>query len=148
MKDEKTVESSNNLAFVREENGQLTLEISLRSSNHEKMGELKEELTEIIEKNIFSYKTGSEYPGWEYKEDSKLRPLAQKLYKKMTGENFETVVIHAGLECGALYEKYPEMDIISVGPNIRVAHSVKEKVEISSVERVYEFIKQLLMELK
>lgn len=148
MKDGETVESSNNLAFVREEDGKIKSEISVRSSENHIMEELTEKIVRGIQHKGFNYEIGSEYPGWEYYEDSKLRPLAQDVFKKMEGKDFETIVIHAGLECGALYEKYPNMDIISVGPNITGAHSVKEKVEISSVERVYNYLIELLKEIK
>lgn len=148
MNDEHTVESSNNLAFIKEEDGKIKIEISLRSSENHVLEELKEKITKVLEENNFNYEIGSRYPSWEYKEDSKLRVLAQELYKKMEGKDFETIVIHAGLECGAIYEKYPNMDIISIGPNITGAHSVKEKLEIKSVERVYNYLVELLKEIK
>ncbi|MDO5018729.1 MAG: beta-Ala-His dipeptidase [Lagierella massiliensis] len=148
MKDSDTVESSNNLAFIKEDDGKLKAEISVRSSDNNVLDELAEKITGVLEDNGFSYEVGARYPGWEYFEDSKLRPLAQDLYKRLEGKDFETIVIHAGLECGALYEKYPNMDIISIGPNITGAHSVKEQVEIKSVERVFEYLKELLKEIK
>lgn len=148
MKDKTTVESSNNLAFIKEEDGKLKSEISLRSSENHVLENLKEKITKVLDENNFNYKIDARYPSWEYKEDSKLRVLAQELYKKMEGRDFETIVIHAGLECGAIYEKYPNMDIISIGPNITGAHSVKEKLEIKSVERVYNYLVELLKEIK
>ena len=108
----------------------------------------KGKITKVLDANGFSYEIGARYPSWEYKEDSKLRVLAQKLFRKMEGRDFETIVIHAGLECGAIYEKYPNMDIISIGPNITGAHSVKEKLEIKSAERVYNYLVELLKEIK
>lgn len=143
-----TVESSNNLAYIKDEKGHIKSEISLRSSNNDRLTELKEKITRILDEEGFLYEIGSEYPGWEYKEDSKLRPLAQEVYKKFEGKDFETIVIHAGLECGAIYEKYPNLDIISIGPNISGAHSPKEQVEIASVERVYDYLKELLKSIK
>lgn len=148
MNDEHTVESSDNLAFVKEEDGKLNSEISLRSSKNHVLEELKEKITKVLEDYNFNYEIGARYPSWEYKEDSHLRTLAQDVYKKMEGKDFETIVIHAGLECGAIYEKYPNMDIISIGPNITGAHSVKEKLEIKSVERVYDYLVELLKEIK
>lgn len=147
MKD-GTVESSNNLAFVKEVDGKIKIEISLRSSENHVLEELKEKITKVLDENGFKYDIGARYPSWEYKEDSPLRTLAQDVYKKMEGKDFKTIVIHAGLECGAIYEKYPNMDIISIGPNITGAHSVKERLEIKSVERVYDFLVELLKEIK
>lgn len=148
MKDGITVESSDNLALVKEEDGSVKSEISLRSSDNDVLDELSKEIKTILENLGINYKIDSIYPGWEYREDSKLRPLAQEIYKKLEGKEFETIVIHAGLECGALYEKYPNMDIISIGPNITGAHSPDEKVEIKSVQRVYEYVQELLKEIK
>ena len=148
MKDGITVESSDNLALVKEEDGSVKSEISLRSSDNNILDELSKEIKTILENLGINYKIDSIYPGWEYREDSKLRPLAQEIYKKLEGKEFETIVIHAGLECGALYEKYPNMDIISIGPNITGAHSPDEKVEIESVQRVYEYVQELLKEIK
>ena len=148
MEGSHTVESSNNLAYIKDEKGHIKSEISLRSSNNDKLTELKERITRILDEEGFLYEIGSEYPGWEYKEDSKLRPLAQEVYKKFEGKDFETIVIHAGLECGVIYEKYPNLDIISIGPNISGAHSPKEQVEIASVERVYDYLKELIKSIK
>ena len=148
MDDNITVESSNNWAFVKEEDGLIKSEISIRSSDNDVLDKLKKKVKTILEDLGINFKIDSLYPGWEYKEDSKLRPLAQKVYKKLEGKEFETIVIHAGLECGALYEKYPNLDIISIGPNIKGAHSPKENVEIESVQRVYEYVKELLKEIK
>lgn len=143
-----TVESSNNLAFIKEEDGKLKSEISLRSSENHVLENLKRKITKVLDDSGFDYEIGARYPSWEYKEDSHLRTLAQDVYKKMEGKDFKTIVIHAGLECGAIYEKYPNMDIISIGPNITGAHSVKERLEIKSVERVYEYLVELLKEIK
>lgn len=148
MDDKKTVESSNNLAFVKEEDGKIKCEISIRSSDEDKLSFLKNEICETLDEIGLSYKLGSAYPGWEYNKDSKLRVLAQDLYKKLYDKDFETIVIHAGLECGAIYEKYPNLDIISIGPNIKGAHSTDERLEINSSKRVYEYLKELIKEIK
>lgn len=148
MNDGYTVESSNNLAFVKEVEGKIKIEISMRSSENHVLDELTEKISKVLDASGFSYEIGARYPSWEYKKDSPLRTIAQDVYKKMEGRDFETIVIHAGLECGAIYEKYPNMDIISIGPNITGAHSVKEKLEIKSVERVYNYLVELLKEIK
>lgn len=148
MDDKKTVESSNNLAFVKEEDGKIKCEISIRSSDEDKLSLLKNKICKILDEIGLSYKLDSAYPGWEYNKDSKLRVLAQDLYKKLYDKDFETIVIHAGLECGAIYEKYPNLDIISIGPNIKGAHSTDERLEINSSKRVYEYLKELIKEIK
>ncbi|MFR2717183.1 MAG: beta-Ala-His dipeptidase [Anaerococcus obesiensis] len=101
MKDGETVESSDNLALIKEEDGFIKSEISLRSSDNDALEELSKKIRTVIEDLGINYRIDSIYPGWEYKEDSKLRPLAQKVYKEFEGKEFDTIVIHAGLECGA-----------------------------------------------
>ena len=130
MIDGVTVESSDNLALIKEEDGFIKSEISLRSSENHVLDELSDRIKKTLEDLNINYTIDSIYPGWEYKEDSKLRPLAQKVYKEFEGKEFDTIVIHAGLEC------------------ISGAHSPEEKVEIESVQRVYDYLKELLKEIK
>ena len=66
----------------------------------------------------------------------------------MYNKDLEIVVLHAGLECGVISSKYPNMDIISIGPNISGAHTPKEALDIASSERVYEYLIELLSEIK
>jgi len=70
------------------------------------------------------------------------------LYKKLYNKEMKVEVTHGGLECGVFYEKYRDLDMISIGPNISGAHTPKESLEIDSTERVYEFVKELLKSLK
>lgn len=142
------VESSNNLALIKEKGGEIYLEISIRSSNIEKQDELVNECIEILKRNNFQYKLDGAYPTWEYKQESKLRDLAKSVYNKMYNKDLEIVVLHAGLECGVISSKYPNMDIISIGPNISGAHTPKEALDIASSERVYEYLIELLSEIK
>ncbi|NLW42674.1 MAG: aminoacyl-histidine dipeptidase [Tissierellia bacterium] len=142
------VESSNNLALIKEKDEEIYLEISIRSSDVAKEKEIVDKCIQILDENNFESKLDSSYPSWEYKAVSPLRDLAQKIYKKMYKEEIETLVVHAGLECGAISSQYPNMDIISIGPNITGAHTPKEKMDLKSVERVYEYVLELLKEIK
>ena len=76
-----------------------------------------------------------EYPGWEYKKDSKLREICVETYKEMFGCEPKIEAIHAGLECGLLGAKNPKLDMISIGPEMHDVHTTNEKISISSVER-------------
>ncbi|MDD4728548.1 MAG: aminoacyl-histidine dipeptidase [Dysgonamonadaceae bacterium] len=84
------------------------------------------------------------YPGWNPNPDSAVLKVAKDEYKKMYDKFPEVKVIHAGLECGLFLEKYPELDMISIGPTIRNAHSPDEKVEIASVALWWDFFVKLL----
>ncbi len=148
VSDTKLVESSDNLALIKERNGEIYIEVSVRSSNIRVQDVLVEKCAKIVEKYEFDYNLGAEYPGWEYREKSHLRDTAKKVYNELYNNDFETLVIHAGLECGAIASKYPDIDMISIGPNISGAHTPSESLEIDSVKRVYEFLLELLKKIK
>ena len=85
-----------------------------------------------------------EYPAWEYKEESVVRPRVIELYKKLYGKKPVVEGIHAGLECGLLAAKIPELDCVSMGPDILDIHTTAERLSISSTKRVYEFLLEYL----
>lgn len=148
IKDSHTVESSNNLALIRETDNEIYIAVSIRSSNDKKKEELLNKSLEIIKENNFNYSLGSKYPMWEYKEISRLRDISMKAYKDMTGKDMKIEVIHAGLECGAILEKYPEMDVISIGPNIYNVHTPDEKLDLNSLSRFYDYMLEILKNIK
>ena len=86
------------------------------------------------------------YPGWPYARESKLRDLCLKVYKEQTGKDGEVEVIHAGLECGILSSKIEGLDCISLGPNMADVHTPDEVISISSIQRVWEFLKAVMAE--
>lgn len=146
--DEDIVESSSNLAIVNTEKDKITIQISTRSSSEKTLLELREKIIAQVKKTNGKYTVGNSYPHWEYNPKSELRDVALKVYKKMFNKDMETTVIHAGLECGVLAKKYPNLDIISVGPDMEDVHTPQEKVSISSIKRVYDYLVELLKELK
>ena len=87
-----------------------------------------------------------EYPAWEYREDSKVRETAVKLFEEMYGKKPVVEGIHAGLECGLLSAKIPNLDCISIGPDMNDIHTYNERLSISSTKRVYEFLLRFLEE--
>ena len=87
------------------------------------------------------------YPGWDYAPVSPLRDLWTKVSERMYGVTPRVEVIHAGLECGILCDKLGEMDIISVGPDMRDIHTPREMLSIPSVERTYGLLCETLREL-
>ena len=88
------------------------------------------------------------YPGWEYNKDSEIRDIAQRVYKDLFNEDMNIYAIHAGVECGIIKEKLPNLDMISFGPIIQDNHTPEEWVLISSVNKVWEFIKGILASIK
>lgn len=145
---EDIVESSSNLAIVRTEEDNIIIQISTRSSSKEKLLELREKILDIVRKTSANYTISNEYPEWEYKPESKLRDTALEVYREMFGKEMVSTVIHAGLECGIFAEKYPDLDIISFGPNMYDVHIPEERLSISSTERTYRYLIELLKRLK
>lgn len=145
--DEGMVESSNNLAIVQILNDHFKISLSVRSSDLEQKEVLLEKIKEVA--NLLGAKTSFSdgYPMWEPNYDSKLAELAKKVYKYVSQTDLQVKTIHAGLETGLLSEKYPDMDMISIGPEIIGAHTPEEKLSISSTERTRDFIVELLANL-
>ena len=138
------VESSNNLGVLTYENGAITFESAARSS----VRTLKEEITSRIKMVAdmvgASFELQSDYPAWEYNPNSKIREIMVGAYEEIAGKKAELTAIHAGLECGILAEKLGNIDMISFGPNMGDVHTPKEFLSISSVERTYSFLKEVL----
>lgn len=144
---ENTVESSSNLAIINTEDDKIRAYVSTRSSNEKVLNDMRQQITSDIEKVGGSNITGN-YPEWEYNPESELRDKAVELYKELYDKEMEVVVIHAGLESGALKKTYKDLDIISFGPNMFDVHTPKEKLSISSTENVYHYLVELLKKLK
>ena len=133
------VQTSNNLARVAIENGQLVIMCLTRSAvETEKM-----DLARAIERNFAqmgcAVELSGNYPGWTPNPSSAILTTMRDLYVEMFKEQPHVAACHAGLECGILGTNYPEMELISFGPNIRGAHSPDEKCQISSVQKSWEF---------
>ena len=145
---EGLVESSDNLAIVKVVDEQINITISLRSSKADVLNDLQNKITGIAEKYGAKYKISGGYPGWDFKKESHLRETAVKVYEDLFNEKMQINVIHAGLECGAIAMHYPDLDMISIGPNIYDVHTSSEKMEIASVEKYYKYVVELLKKLK
>lgn len=146
-KDETGIISSSNLAIVQTVQDEILIRDSIRSSSLSILEEMKTAFAKISEKLGLNYEFSGGYPSWEKKENSILQKFANKVYKDLTGKEFENIIVHAGLECGAIYEKYPNLELISFGPDIRGAHTPKENLSISSTKRVYDFTLKLIEEI-
>ena len=146
-KDETGIISSSNLAIVQTVQDEILIRDSIRSSSLSILEEMKTAFAKISKTLGLNYEFSGGYPSWEKKENSILQKFANKVYKDLTGKEFENIIGHAGLECGAIYEKYPNLELISFGPDIRGAHTPKENLSISSTKRVYDFTLKLIEEI-
>jgi dipeptidase D len=138
------VETSNNIGIV-ETDGESVIIISNPRSSRRSHKQFMSNQIEILGKLLTAqYKTDSDYPAWEYSPASPLRALYRREYFSLYGKQTKTLLLHGGLECGILSEKFRCTDAISIGPAIFDVHSVKERVDIDSVERVWKCLKTIL----
>ena len=91
-----------------------------------------------------TYEMRGNYPGWPYREKSLLRDICTRTYREQYGKEPVLEALHAGLECGILLGKKPELDIVSLGPDIFDIHTTAERLDIESTKRVYEFLIEYL----
>lgn len=134
------VQTSNNLARVLVKDGEYSIQCLTRSSvDTEKMDEATA-IRSALELMGARVSFSGSYPGWTPKPKAPIVGLMSDLYREMYDEEADVNACHAGLECGIIGRNYPDMDMISFGPNIRGAHSPDEKVQISSVKKFWEFL--------
>ena len=142
------VETSLNLGIMELKEDALHTVTSIRSSVGTRKADLLDRVTAIVELLGGEAEVEGDYPAWEYKQDSSLRPQIAKVYKQLYGKDpvFET--IHAGLECGLLSEKIKNLDCVSFGPDNFDIHTPKERLSISSTGRVWDFNVEYLRQAK
>lgn len=138
------VQTSNNLARVHVENGQLMIGCLTRSSVNSERDDLANGLSALLGLLPVEIQRDGDYPGWKPKPDSDIVKLMSDLYQEMFGSPAHVAACHAGLECGIIGTNYPDMQMISFGPNIRGAHSPDERVQISSVNKYWSFLLETL----
>ena len=145
---EGLVETSCNLGITKLTPKALVGSASVRSSVGSAKKALADKIAYLTEFLGGDFQIEGEYPSWEYKQDSTLRPLMVEVFREMYHREPEVKVIHAGLECGLFYEKIPGLDCVSLGPNMQDIHTTEEKLSISSVERVWEYLLEVLKKIK
>ena len=141
------VETSNNLGVLSIADGRFETNFMLRSLLDSGTRALTAEIVDLFSLIGAKVETEGGYPGWTPNPDSKLLALFQKVYDREFGGQAEVKVIHAGLECGILAAKYPKLDMVSFGPDIRGAHAPGERVEVESVGKAWHLLKAVLAEI-
>ncbi|MCR5477830.1 MAG: aminoacyl-histidine dipeptidase [Lachnospiraceae bacterium] len=141
------VETSLNLGILKLlEGGTLHAEFSVRSSVESARDALIAKLQAVTELAGGRNEITGVYPGWKYRTDSPLREKMIRVFERLYGKTPKVEAIHAGLECGLLAGKIPDLDCVSIGPDMKDIHTAKERLSISSVRRVWEFVLALLAE--
>ncbi len=141
------VQTSLNLGIARLEKEELRLTFAVRSSVNREKRELLAQLEKLAAFNDGTYSEMGDYPAWEYQKVSRLRDTMVATFKKMYDKDPQVVAIHAGLECGILSDKLPGLDCVSIGPDMLDIHTSREKLDIASTRRVWEFVLEVLRAL-
>ena len=140
------VETSNNVARVIVKDGNIKIGCLTRSSAESSKMDLANTLRATFELTGCEVELSGSYPGWKPNMDSAILKVMEELYVKLNGEKPHVAACHAGLECGILGTNYPDMDMISFGPNIKGAHSPDERAQISSAQKFWDFVIEILKE--
>lgn len=140
------VETSLNLGIMTLSENELALCISFRSSVPSAKAYLQQRVTRLAESLGGSIRFDGEYPAWPLALESPFREQCIAVYRRLYNKEPQVVTIHAGLECGIFSQKLPGLDCVSMGPDMKDVHSVDETLSISSVARVWEYLKALLAE--
>ena len=144
---EGLVQTSLNLGILKTEDGAVTMSFSVRSSvNQEKLA-LFEKIRAVGEQYGASYGEHGNYPAWEYRKDSPLRDLMVRVFEELYGRKPVVEAIHAGLECGLFSDKLPGLDAVSFGPDMRDIHTVRERLNIASAARTWNYLLAVLEKL-
>ncbi|UCF13597.1 MAG: aminoacyl-histidine dipeptidase [Thermoplasmatales archaeon] len=141
------VETSTNLATVSLDKNNALIGLSSRSSIMSALQDFRDRIRATASLSGAKITEETPYPGWKPNLNSNLLALSKKIFKEMYGEEPKVEAIHAGLECGIIGEKFPGMDMISIGPTIKYPHSPEEQVYISTIDKFYKYVLKLLEDI-
>lgn len=137
-------ETSANLGVVKTDDDGIRATVSSRSAVDSKLSTVLGTLEAIASLSRADVSHRSRYPGWKFTDGTSLQKVYLDTYRKLTGKEARLIGIHAGLECGLMAEKCPDMDMISIGPDLRDIHSPDERLSLSSLERTYCLVSEML----
>ncbi|MXN90688.1 beta-Ala-His dipeptidase [Flavobacterium sp. Sd200] len=144
---EDLVETSNNIARVVVKDGKIHIGCLTRSSVESSKMDLANALRATFELIGCEVSQTGSYPGWTPNVNSPILEVLKEIYEKQNGAKPNVVACHAGLECGILGTNYPDMDMISFGPTIKGAHSPDERASISSAQKYWKFVLEILQNI-
>ena len=143
---EGLVQTSLNMGVVKL-GDKMNVTLSVRSSVNSEKREVLDQLKKLAEMFDASYAEDGAYPAWEYKKESRLRDVMVSTYRELFGKDAKVEAIHAGLECGLFSEKLPGLDCVSIGPQMHDIHTSRERLEIESTKRTWDFLLAVLKNL-
>jgi dipeptidase D len=141
---EGLVETSNNIARIIVKDGAIKVGCLTRSSSETNKWDLANSLRSSFELAGFEVDFSGTYPGWLPNLNSEILKIVSTIYTDLFKENPKVAACHAGLECGILGQNYPKIDMVSFGPTIRGAHSPDERAQISSTQKFWKLLLEIL----
>lgn len=141
---EGLVEASNNVARIEVKNGSVKILNLTRSSVDSSKAQVAQQLQASFESNGLKTEFSGGYPGWKPKPNAEIIKIMTDIYEKDFGEKPMVVACHAGLECGIIGTNYPDMEMVSFGPTIKGAHSPDERASISSLQKFWRYLQEVL----
>ncbi len=142
------VETSNNVAVVKTEDDLFSVMISTRSSVDAELEAYRNQVESIARRLGWTVEKDEAYPGWNPDPSSPFLKYVQEKYSQVTKMDIELLAIHAGLECGIIGAKIDGLQMLSVGPTAQNAHTPDERLRISDVQILYDFLKEVASGLK
>ena len=139
------VEASSNLSLISLGNGHAEWSGLQRSSVDSSKADVARAFAAPFEMIGAEVRHGDPYPGWSPSAESSILEKMKALYRDLFGHDVKVSACHAGLECGVIAIAYPDLDMISFGPNIHEAHSEKECCSISSVQKFWKLLTATLV---
>ena len=141
---EGLTETSINMAIVRTEKGHITIHSLMRSAVDSAKAALADRVRCIFEAAGATVAFKGGYSGWTPKLDTPMNKVMMEQFKKVYGRDMKIMATHGGLECAIMGAKYPNWEMVSVGPTIRYPHSPDERLDIPSVARTWDYLKAVL----
>lgn len=138
------VQTSLNMGILTQDKDGITLTFCVRSSVASEKDMLKRRLSQMMSAIGGGIEFEGDYPGWQYKVDSKLRDLMREVYITIYNEEPKIEAVHAGVECGFFADKLPGLDCVSIGPDLFEIHTCRESMDIPSVGRTYSLVTKTL----
>lgn len=142
------VQTSLNLGILKTQEDRVEASFCVRSAVETLKTEVKDRLACLMEQLGGTVEYSGDYPGWEYRKDSALRELMVEIFREQYGHDPKIEAIHAGVECGMFIGKLPGLDCVSIGPDLLEIHTPRERLSISSAQRVWKFLLEILKRSK
>ena len=141
------VETSTNMGIVKAADGQLTFTCYPRSSVDTALDDINQMIASVWDLTGAEVTFSGRYPGWDPNPNSPILLLMEDVYQEMYGQEPTVTAVHAGLECGTIVSKYPDMDAISIGPTIQDVHTPNERIQVASVKKLNDFLLETLKQI-